>query len=64
MEILFYFLIAIFAMSLLSVPLIALYAALEKANREKEIKRFVHKQLREKLRIEKEQEERNKRIAL
>jgi hypothetical protein len=63
-EILLYFLIAGFVMSLFSVPVIALYSALEKAEREKEIKRFVHKQLIEKLRIEAEQEERNKRITL
>ena len=64
MDILFYFLIAAFVMSLVSVPLIALYSTLEKANREKEIRKFVHKQLIEQLRTEKELEERNKRISL
>lgn len=64
MDILFYFLIAGVAMTLFSIPVIALYSVLEAKAREKEARQYARKILIQQLKQEEEAEARNKRLAL
>lgn len=64
MDILFYFLVAGGAMALFSIPVVALYSALEARSREKEARRYARKIIMEQLKQEEETEARNKRLSL
>ncbi len=63
MEALFYFIIAGLLMMVCAVPLIILYAILERKWREDEIKRHVRRVLMRQLEHEKELEERKKQVV-
>ena len=64
MDVFFYFLIAVVAMALFSIPVVAIYFALEAKAHEKEARRYARKILMEQLRQEEEAEARNKRLSL
>lgn len=64
MDILFYFLIAGVAMSLFSIPVMALFSILETQEREKEARRYARNILMQQLKQEEEAEARNKRLTL
>lgn len=64
MDILFYFLIAGVAMSLFSIPVMALFSILETKERENEARRYARKILMQQLKQEEEAEARNKRLTL
>lgn len=64
MDILFYFLIAGVAMTLFSIPVIALFSTLETKAREKEARRYARKILMQQIKQEEEAEARNKRLTL
>jgi hypothetical protein len=64
MDIFFYFLIAIVAMALFSIPVIAIYSTLEAKAREDEARRYARRILMQQLKQEEEAEARNKRLSL
>lgn len=64
MDIFFYFLIAVIAMALFSIPVVAIYSTLEAKAREDEARRYARRILMQQLKQEEEAEARNKRLSL